>query len=40
VGTGGRRIGIGMGIVAIVTAALPALPASLALELAPVTEKT
>ncbi len=35
-GTGGRRIGIGMGIVSAVTAALPALTASLALELAPV----
>lgn len=35
-GTGGRRIGIGMGIVSTVTAALPALAASLALELAPV----
>ena len=35
-GTGGRRPGIGMGIVAAVTAALPALTANLALELAPV----
>jgi NAD(P)-dependent dehydrogenase (short-subunit alcohol dehydrogenase family) len=35
-GTGGRRPGIGMGIVPAVTAALPALTASLALELAPV----
>jgi NAD(P)-dependent dehydrogenase (short-subunit alcohol dehydrogenase family) len=35
-GTGGRRPGIGMGIVPTVTAALPALTASLALELAPV----
>ena len=35
-GTGGRRQGIGMGIVPTVTAALPALTASLALELAPV----
>jgi NAD(P)-dependent dehydrogenase (short-subunit alcohol dehydrogenase family) len=35
-GTGGRRPGIGMGIVSTVTAALPALTASLALELAPV----
>jgi NAD(P)-dependent dehydrogenase (short-subunit alcohol dehydrogenase family) len=35
-GTGGRRIGPGMGIVSTVTAALPALTASLALELAPV----
>jgi NAD(P)-dependent dehydrogenase (short-subunit alcohol dehydrogenase family) len=35
-GTGGRRPGIGMGIVAAVTAAMPALTASLALEPAPV----
>src|SRR5271166_3506623 len=35
-GTGGRRSGIGLGIVPTVTAALPALTASLALELAPV----
>ena len=35
-GTGGRRPGIGMGLVPTVTAALPALTASLALELAPV----
>ena len=35
-GIGGRRIGTGMGVVATVTAALPALTASLALELAPV----
>jgi len=35
-GTGGRRTSIGMGIVSTVTAALPALTASLALELAPV----
>ena len=35
-GTGGRRPGIGMGIVSAVTAALPALTANLALELAPV----
>jgi NAD(P)-dependent dehydrogenase (short-subunit alcohol dehydrogenase family) len=35
-GTGGRRIGIGMAIASTVTAALPALTASLALELAPV----
>jgi NAD(P)-dependent dehydrogenase (short-subunit alcohol dehydrogenase family) len=35
-GTGGRRPGIGMGFVPTVTAALPALTASLALELAPV----
>jgi NAD(P)-dependent dehydrogenase (short-subunit alcohol dehydrogenase family) len=35
-GTGGRRQGIGMGIVPTVTVALPALTASLALEVAPV----
>ncbi len=35
-GTGGRRIGIGLGIVSTLTAAMPALTASLALELAPV----
>ena len=35
-GTGGRRPGIGFGIVSTVTAALPALIANLALELAPV----
>ncbi len=35
-GTGGRRPNIGMGLVPTVTAALPALTASLALELAPV----
>jgi NAD(P)-dependent dehydrogenase (short-subunit alcohol dehydrogenase family) len=35
-GTGGRRIGIGMALASTVTAALPALTASLALELAPV----
>jgi NAD(P)-dependent dehydrogenase (short-subunit alcohol dehydrogenase family) len=35
-GTGGRRPGIRLGIVPTVTAALPALTASLALELAPV----
>jgi NAD(P)-dependent dehydrogenase (short-subunit alcohol dehydrogenase family) len=35
-GTGGRRPSLGMGIVPTVTAALPALTASLALELAPV----
>lgn len=35
-GTGGRRPSIGLGIVPAVTAALPALTASLALELAPV----
>jgi NAD(P)-dependent dehydrogenase (short-subunit alcohol dehydrogenase family) len=35
-GTGGRRTGIGLGIIAAVTAALPALTANLALEIAPV----
>jgi len=35
-GTGGRRPGIELGIVPTVTAALPALTASLALELAPI----
>jgi NAD(P)-dependent dehydrogenase (short-subunit alcohol dehydrogenase family) len=35
-GTGGRRIELGTGIASAVTAALPALTASLALELAPV----
>src|SRR5262249_38691287 len=35
-GTGGRRIALGLGIVSAVTAAMPALTASLALELAPV----
>jgi NAD(P)-dependent dehydrogenase (short-subunit alcohol dehydrogenase family) len=35
-GTGGRRLRIGSGIVSTVTAALPALTASLALELAPI----
>jgi NAD(P)-dependent dehydrogenase (short-subunit alcohol dehydrogenase family) len=35
-GTGGRRPGVGLGIVSTVTAALPALIANLALELAPV----
>ena len=35
-GTGGRRPGIGLGIASTVTAALPALIANLALELAPV----
>ena len=35
-GTGGRRPGIGLGIVPTVTAAFPALTASLALELAPI----
>ncbi len=35
-GTGGRRPGIGLAIVSTVTAALPALTANLALELAPI----
>ena len=35
-GTGGRRPGIGLSIVSAMTAALPALTANLALELAPV----
>jgi NAD(P)-dependent dehydrogenase (short-subunit alcohol dehydrogenase family) len=35
-GTGGRRPGLGLGIVSTATAALPALTANLALELAPV----
>ena len=35
-GTGARRPGIGIGLASTVTAALPALTASLALELAPV----
>jgi NAD(P)-dependent dehydrogenase (short-subunit alcohol dehydrogenase family) len=35
-GTGGRRPGIGLGMMPTVTAALPALNASLALELAPI----
>ncbi|MFF7975541.1 SDR family oxidoreductase [Streptomyces sp. NPDC007905] len=35
-GTGGRRPGVGMAVVSAVTAALPALVANLALELAPV----
>jgi NAD(P)-dependent dehydrogenase (short-subunit alcohol dehydrogenase family) len=35
-GTGGRRPGVGLGIVPTVTAALPALTASLAIELAPI----
>ena len=35
-GTGGRRTGVGLGIVSTITAALPALTRSLALELAPV----
>jgi NAD(P)-dependent dehydrogenase (short-subunit alcohol dehydrogenase family) len=35
-GTGGRRPGIGLGMASTVTAALPALTANLALELAPI----
>jgi NAD(P)-dependent dehydrogenase (short-subunit alcohol dehydrogenase family) len=35
-GTGGRRPGVGLAIVSTVTAALPALTANLALELAPI----
>jgi NAD(P)-dependent dehydrogenase (short-subunit alcohol dehydrogenase family) len=35
-GTGGRRIGLGLGVASAVTAAMPALTASLAMELAPV----
>jgi len=35
-GTGGRRPGLGLGLIPTVTSALPALTASLALELAPV----
>jgi NAD(P)-dependent dehydrogenase (short-subunit alcohol dehydrogenase family) len=35
-GTGGRRPGVGLGLASTVTAALPALTANLALELAPV----
>jgi len=35
-GTGGRRIGIGLGILSAATAAMPALAASLALEVAPI----
>ena len=35
-GTGGRHIGAGLGFISTVTAAMPALIASLALELAPV----
>lgn len=35
-GTGGRRIGPGLGVASTVTAAMPALTASLALELAPI----
>jgi NAD(P)-dependent dehydrogenase (short-subunit alcohol dehydrogenase family) len=35
-GTGGRRIEVGLGVTSAVTAALPPLTASLALELAPI----
>ena len=35
-GTGGRRVGPGLGLVSAVTAAMPPLTASLALELAPI----
>lgn len=35
-GTGARRPGVGLGIVSIITAALPALTADLALDLAPI----
>ena len=35
-GTGGRRPGVGMGIIGAATAALPALTANLAIEIAPV----
>jgi NAD(P)-dependent dehydrogenase (short-subunit alcohol dehydrogenase family) len=35
-GTSGRRVGLGLGLLSAVTAAMPALTASLALELAPV----
>lgn len=35
-GTGGRQTGIGLGIISALTAALPALAANLALEIAPV----
>jgi len=35
-GIGARRVGVGLGIASAVTAAMPALTASLALELAPV----
>jgi NAD(P)-dependent dehydrogenase (short-subunit alcohol dehydrogenase family) len=35
-GTGGRRPGVGMGVIGAVTAALPALTANLAVEIAPV----
>jgi NAD(P)-dependent dehydrogenase (short-subunit alcohol dehydrogenase family) len=35
-GTGGRRPGVGMGVIGAATAALPALTANLAIEIAPV----
>jgi NAD(P)-dependent dehydrogenase (short-subunit alcohol dehydrogenase family) len=35
-GTGGRRPGVGLGVISAVTAAMPALVANLALEIAPV----
>jgi NAD(P)-dependent dehydrogenase (short-subunit alcohol dehydrogenase family) len=35
-GTGGRHTGVGLGIIAALTASLPALTANLALEIAPV----
>ncbi len=35
-GTGGRRVGVGLTLISAMTAALPALIANLALELAPV----
>jgi len=35
-GTGGRRPGVGLGVISAMTAALPALTANLALEIAPV----
>ena len=35
-GTGGRRTGVGLGVISAATAALPALTANLALEIAPV----
>jgi len=35
-GTGGRRVGLGLGLVSAVTAAMPPLTANLALELAPI----
>jgi NAD(P)-dependent dehydrogenase (short-subunit alcohol dehydrogenase family) len=35
-GTGGRRTGVGLGLVSAMTAALPALTANLAVEIAPI----